>query len=766
MKVVSVYKWILGTIVSALFTVIGLSIFVFYSTLDKSGVSSFNEKKIQREITSIWSVAKRATNEEDLSATERLLEGGGEKGTTIAMEKMKSQFKALHEHFRLHSVNALKNQVMAKKRDLMDSLVQGYRKEISSRNIPLRAAYLGLLGDLQASLVSETVESDKSFLKKGSEKLTAIRSASEGKGTDLALRIKNLDSQYHALEIAIQKESEWVSARSELVAAIDRALPTIYKDLPEAKNSVAETQQRNFIYLIGLSVVICFLSLITALIGNKLIKFRIESRASAFMQYMKKFGSDSKGNDENRALLLLNKDPDWKGILAHVKTLEESLIDANCGTQTVVEGLRLPCILIDNNETIRFCNDAALERFDLKRSEQAQWKLEDLLNEDRIKSYDGDSKAYISSLRNVLKLPREDQFECLIKTSSAWVSCEIMFNPVLSGRLAGGKIVLFREISNETARVEKALAKQTRKILDYAFKLSHRHPIDIVCDEFDAPQVKDTIAELEVLRLQIDEREMLWKSEIEGLFSQIDKQRVLLSGLKEEVTRLRRVNKDARLIFSQSHGEEEEWHVQISTLEKDIQRWMESREHLISGVKQHLQMMVRMKDYENFIGTMEGKLKSFGCELQVEMEKVISMFDRLNVLSLNLSIAANGPEEKAFSKQARVLLGQTETTVNQFRNWSAQLDALMVEQMGAGRFIELRPQVVDMKSLENLREEQETIKGFFERWHHKNVTKIESEDRINGLLGEVEEASSMISQLGEAGSLLNERTLGNLTRWN
>lgn len=759
MKASRVYLTMVASSIGALALVILVCLAGYFRAVDTADSSAPSESRLLGHMDS-FHVQLRST--EDPEIAKRLMKafenqfGSGSE----ALDKVRRAYNPVLAQFASKPKEADAKFYLVKKRDLLESLVNSYRKEIPNGSIPLRAAYLDLLFATQNSLINETPETEAVYLKKGRELFNALRSAAVGREAAVTYRINALDSTFSSMERGFELASRWRTQRDEALAKAEKAAPRLVKEIRASLEGGGDDLRRSYLYSAIFAVIVLLASTIALYVGHKLMKHRFESRADALARYVKEFGREKMDPAIGKAAELLASDPDWEPVLAGAKEAEEEFARTYQTLLSVPKSLKLPYFVLTRDRTVIHRSEAAAEIFG-----SGDLPLDEIVCDAFVSCRDGDPRTVIETIRNSFTSPREDSHEILLKVGEEWIATELMSYPISTGPIAGGRVYLFRQVRDEAERVERAVAHQISRLRDYVHKITHFYEFEIEELDTDSKPVREALRDMSTMKLKLDEREALWKSEALGLIDQIERQKEILARLSQEIEEIRARNVELKALVSSIHDFDESWHDEILVIERDMERWMENRQRIISELGNYSNVMGRIRKYESELRNATEVAEIAVKEFDKAMGELQKYRDEAKVHAVNLSFV-NDPSYREYAAHARSFANALDRFTSAIGGVMTGVKNFLSRHPGGALFPYLESADLDPVLLENLKEEQVKFSGFLKRWKSSGVELVEDGQKALGILHEVDKKGELVTQLGETSLLINEQAKGNVERWN
>jgi hypothetical protein len=763
MKASRVYLTMVASSLGAMALVLIIALSGYFRAVEKAETSAQSETRLLAELENFHQQLKSTEDPDEAKRIVKVLESrlGS---NSIAIEKVRKSYSSVLSQYATKPKEAEARYSLVKKREFMEGLVNAYRKDIVAKNIQLCLAYLTILYDTQNSLLNESFEAEEVFLKRNRERVTNLRQlAAATQDAAVVARVGGLESSFTAFERGFDLASRWRSTYTEMLGKAEKTLPKLTKEVRAASDETQSDMRRSFLYSAILAAVVSLVALIALYVGHKLMKLRFESRAEALAKYLREFGSEKMDPSIGKSAQVLASDPDWFSVLDSARAAEADFARTYQTLLSVPKSMKLPYLVFTRDRTLIHRNESAAELFGLAEGQNKP--LDELICTEWVGSSDGGTQTIIETIQNSFMVPKEDAYEILLRRGEAWVPTELISYPISYGPIAGGRIYLFREVRSEVARIDRAVAHQLTRLRDFVHKITHFYPVEIMTEEKDFEPVREALLDLGAMKMKVDERESLWKSEAEALVDQISRQREVLDRLTRELNELRKANSELNGLVDVIHGTDEDWHDEVSVMERDLTRWEENRKRIFSELAHYSSVMGKIRGFESglreAIEIVASELRDF--EATLAQLKAQGEEAKLHAVNLSFTEDASQREYAARARAHASVLNRYVETVDQLLS---SVRKFVAQHPGGSLYPLLSSVDMDPGMLDSLREEQEHVHAFLQRWKGAGEKVVEHGEKAITILRDMDRKGQMATQLGETSILINEQAKGNIERWN
>jgi PAS domain-containing protein len=732
-----------------------LSLEGYFRAVERGSGSVGSEKKLLTQLKNFHERLQKAETPDEAKAALAMIEGGAgevKKAYAPVLAVFASKPREAESRFQL-----------GKKRELMENLVNAYRKEISNGDIRVRAAYLNILFDTQSSLLNESEESEQVFLRRSRDRFDGLKSIVAGAAdAGLPVRVAGLDAIFQSLDRAVQHSVKWHGEKRAALAAEEKALPEVAAAVFAGEASGIEETRSKFIYIAAASLLIVLLSGVSLVAGFKVLRARAEVKVDIFLSYLRAFGSKWGDLELDHSLRALREDPAWAPVLAEAQRAEEAFLRSSHDLLAVPHSLTSPYIVIGKDKAVRHWNDAAGAVFGLSR--EKEWGIDDLLQKGLLRARGGDTRALFEVARAAFKGMNEERFDCLVQREGEWQPYELALCPVHSGPIAGGRVLFLREVRSEAERVDRAVAAQLQRARELVQKVTHQYAVELVPADSDGPAIREMISDLDAMKGKNDEREHLWKSEAQALIDQESRQQEVLGRLSEELGEIRLRHGEAMKLVRGILGDEVNWREDVCMMERDLERWTDNRNRLLGDIQQQALVLEKARKFEEQLRSATTSVSADLESYQEEIAQLRQFTDSARVHSVNLSMVRD-PGYWEYAARARSFAHDLSRFTEKAEALGEKIRAFLSAHPGGALAAHLNGPVLDGGMVSSIREEQERFSALLSRMRESGEALLTGGEKALELLDEADRKGAVVTQLGEASLLINQQAKGNLERW-
>ena len=746
----------------ALSVALAIALGGYFRSVESGSESNLTEKRLLAHLTTYHERIKGASTPEEARASIKMLESmSGFGRESIGARELKKVSAPVLAVFASKPREAEERFQLAKKRELMENLVNSYRKEVPHGEIRLRAAYLNVLFDTQQSLLSESDEAEQVFIRKNRERMDGMKTLFHSAADPgLAARVNAIEGIFQSYERAFNEALKWKNERNEALAKQEKALPGLAKLIYGNEDTGVDENRRNFLYVCFLSLLIVAASFLSLYLGYRLLRVRADVKLEKFLAYLRGFGTDRRDADSFRDL---REDGDWSQALVEAQRAEEDFLRSCHTLLAIPRSLKSPCIVVNKEKAVRHWNSSAASLFGFVPDKE--FGTADFLQPDRLRPRDGEAEPLLEMIRSALSGLDEDRYEVMVSRDGSWAPYELIMSPITSGPLVGGKVMFWREISSEAERVHKSVEIQLTRTRDLVHKVTHHYPVEFTAGASDVPAVKAMIEDLSTLKRKSDERELLWKSEAQALIDQVSRQQEILKRLSDELSQLRNGHAEVMALVKGVHGADENWHDEVCVAERDLDRWIGNRQRLQGDLKEQASVLEKAKLFEEQLRVATGSVREQFENFSADLDELHQFAESARVHSVNVSLVRD-PGYWEYASRARAFAHELARFTDKASNLGNKVRDFLSAHPGGALAAHLNSPPIDSALLEEIREEQEKVATFLRRWRETGSVQLQGGEKAIALLETAGRASTIATQLGETSLLINEQAKGNLERWN
>jgi hypothetical protein len=737
----------------------------YFRAVERSGGGVSSEKRLLAQLKNFHDQLRRAESPDEVRAalknSEAVTGFGAESELSVELKKTYAPVLAA---FAGKPRESEPRYQLSKKRELMEDLVNAYRKEVLHGDIRIRAGYLNVLFDTQTSLLSETDEAEQVYLRRNRERLDALKSlAAAVHDPGLPARVAAVDAVFQSYERGFQQAVKWRAEKTEALAKAEKALPGIAKGVFSGEDTGVDETRRTFLYVCFASLLVVSLSFLSLWLGFKVLRVRAEMKLDHFLTYLRSFGSERADSQVKNAVQTLREDGDWAPVLAEAVRAEESFLRSCHNQLAVPRSIRTPFLVVGKDRSVRYRNEEAAVLFGLKEGQE--WGVQDIVNTNHLGVREGQIDTVLELIRSSLAAPSEDRFDLQVRTSESWQPYELTKSPITSGPLAGGCVLVWREVKGEADKIDRAVNVQIERVRELVHKVANRYETDFSVRETDAPATRTMLGELASLKGQVDERELLWKTEAQALIDQITRQHEILHRLADELGGIRKEQLEALELVRATHDGEEHLHDEVCVMERDLERWTTSRRRLLRDLEQQSATLARARHFEEQLRVANEGVSRELETFESELNELRRFAETAKVHSVNLSLVKD-PGYYEYAARARAFAAELAGFVVKAEQMGTNVRHFVKTHPGGALAAHLNGAGLDGELLESIAEEQERLGTMVKRWRESGTAILTGGQRAVDILQEAEKKGAVLTQLGETSLLINQQAKGNLERWN
>ncbi len=741
-----------------------VSTFALYRAVDRGGAGVPTEAKVAAAVATFSEQVRSARDPEAAKRALRSLEASlGIRSDSRQMERVKAAFGPVLEQVMAKPREADDHHLAIKKRDIMEYSINFYRKEVQNGDLTVRTHLVNLMFDTQNSFLNESLESEKVYIAKSKDKIAALHKVAPGyKDGTLSYRISNLEALVLALEKSVTAASVWNEKLAESLAAAGKSTERIVQDLRRDGETAVEDSQREFLYTSVMAVLMFLLSGMVVFFGYRLIRSRFEIRSEVAMRWMRGFGRERDDQSIRREMESLSTDEDWGGLVAGMFSAEETFLQTHGAEAALAKNVTMPFLVFTRDRVAEVINDEARDLLGLG---SAGVSFDEVMCASKLSSTEGWGEATLDALRQSFNIPRSDVFEMRVCRDGTYTPVEIHSSPILKGPLAGGKIYLFREIRSEAERVNRAVEHQIGYLRDVVHKVTHFYPIEVQVRDDVTPPLKEMLSDLRDMKVKLDEREALWKSETGALSDQVDRQKEILQRMGDELEQIQAGHEQLADLVDEMYRADSMVADEIRTLEKELSRWSEKRGRLQDELTRHSAVMTRAKEYEAAIRGETSAIRALLANVEEEFRGLAQFRDEIRLASVNLQLATDS-ERSEFTSRARSFASRVGVTSEKMRELIRAVEQFVERHPGGSLLSVLEASAIPEGEVAGLSDDHVRLEQVLAKWRTTGSSVLESGERARELIREMEKSDARAHQLGETSVVINDQARQNLQRWN
>ena len=738
-----------------------ISLVGFFSAVEKSNTTGSGEGRVTAQLKGFHDQLKHIDEADALKRAFKSFDlAAGYSAESDTGKELRKAYSGVLSTFANKPKEAESRYLLVKKREMMEYLVNAYRKEIPRGDIRVRAIYLNVLFDMQSSLLNESDEMEEVFIRRNKERVASLKSLVAGMGdAGLVQRVAGFESLYQAYEKGFGLSAQWRKERDDVLGKVEKNLPKLARELYSNADVNSEDMRRSFLLTCVLAIAVALGSAAGLLVCHKVGRLQFDARGSALVAYLREFGRERSDPQVQKSLDILRDDPEWSGILLKAQAAEDEFVTEYQTHLALPKSLQIPYVVFTKDRIARLWNESAANLLGIEGDQDVAF--DDLVREEKISLREGDAKIMAETIRGSFPLPKADSFEFLLKRGDAWVPVEMIVSPIVTGRAAGGKIYCFREIRNEADRINQAVNAQLARVREFVQKVTHFYPAELTAGEQDAPAVHEMAGDLNTLKRKIDEREILWKSETSALIDQVERQKEILQKLQAELGAIRTGHEKAIGLFQTVQEQDESLYDQLCLMERDMDRWQANRSRLLADLTQYESVIQKATRYEKELRDATEAMRTAVAKYEKDQRTLAEFADQARVQAVNLGLTEDKTQWE-YADRARLFAETLQEFSRKTADLLAKVSAFLQRHPGGA----LAPHLSGVDLDPAVLEAQKSLAAFFQNWRENGNGAIEGGQEAIGLLQAVDKKGAVAVQLGDTSILINEQAKGNLSRWN
>ncbi|MCO5142750.1 MAG: hypothetical protein M9962_06640 [Oligoflexia bacterium] len=744
--------------VSAIFLTKG-----FYDSLDvKSGIVSENKATQIFRTHHVW--LEEAQTIGQLNSVLKSLEVNlGIDNLIKGQDDLSRDFNALVAIYKNRDPSSSNENIQKKKSELMEMLVNSYRKEIPHGEIPIRAAYLNTLFDLQTSITLETTEKDLAIAKKGNSRISELKNSTSVKNNGaLSLRISNLDVVASSLEKIIEMKYDWEQKKREQLKLIKNKYPSFARNIAASSGVTSQDLRRQF-FLATLGLLFSvFLMLAFFYFMPKFLKAKFNANAAALLKRFTELGSKLEIRDRHD-LSYLDDDSDWGPIARELVDIEKRFENNFSQIQALFESIDMPIFLYERDKNFVFSkNEKELFGSDLSKD-----SLDQLLENWQMRLIDENSSEGLKSkiLRDY-DSTRACSYETYIDNGQETSRYELISYPIEKGLLSGGRFLLVRAIKSEAERIEAGINQSLKLAKELIHKITHGYKLEIDVHQVKSAEIKSLLNDLLEMDRRVSEQNSRRKADSEALIDQIEKQSELLNIISTELGLLsdvrNRVYKESKEVFNFDQAIVSD----LSLIRERLDRWESNRDRVCLEFQRYRKIFENIIKFKNEFNVSLSGMNAWLANFKGEEERLKKSIEEINLNATNLCLSSSqsiqeSEKQKIYNiskdlKEYQVKVKALREKVSEFLD---RVPGEYLDQL-------IPPEDIQLHLLEVLRQEQENLGEFLDRWNEAGPISVEESKRANDLLMEMKNSIQNVTRLGETTKVISAQAISNLSRWN
>ena len=764
MRAGKIYMLIFGSFFFLFGVIFLFAMYGYYHALDQNGSVQPGIAKFQSQMMAVHQNIKIAKNVDEFKSA---FHGFDENKTlnlnSRGLEKIKEIYAGLMTVFGSRLKETEERSLIGKKRDLMEGLVNAYRKEIPKGDLRVRAGYLNILFDTQNSLLNDGDPSESLYVQKTKEKFLALKQVSGSiADSGLQIRVANLESTFLSYDKGFDSLLKWKNQKQELAVKTEKNLLKVIPEMYSAGDGDIGRSKTIFasVGIFGLAFFV--LGFFLMLLVHRILTNRYIARIEALRKCFAAFGREVKDTSIENGVSLLKNDPEWKPIVQTMRKAELDLLSEYQTQFALARSLKVPFLIFDRSGSAKIWNREAADLFHLMP--ERDYRCSEIIHTKYIGVRAGDEKVMIDTIHQSLAMPTEDTFEITFKSGGGAEPMELICNAVTSGPLTGGKIFLFRKIRSEVDRIQAAVDHHLKIVRDFIASVSQQLPF-MGNTNSENPAVSAALKDLKNMQFKQEEREKLWKNENHALLDQVSRQREVLAKLTDDLESIRKNNQELNVAVKAIHSFDCDLSAGIIDTTHEISNLGQVQERIIEGVRMREKFIVQASEYESVSRQKLQELQDLVQNRSNDIAEIKVFIDSAKLLVVNMSLGETSKENRAFASRARAFLLEVQNLYDQVTGVLAEIEHYLQKQPESSLFPSLDSSNLSADLFDGFSFSQEKVQDTLKRWKVLSEQIVVKGEHALAIIHNQELNGEKAMQLGETSILINDQAKGNLQRW-
>jgi len=769
MKTSNLFLVISGTIFCLCFTsLLYITVLLFHS-LDQGGQVLSNDTRLAPIVLHAQEQIRAAETDEDIKKALNSLTSLSGLGTgNELIEGLRKNYSPLLKHYSNKPKEADSRSILAKKKNFLDTGLNFYRKEVPSGDIKIRSIILNIIFDTHNSFLNSSMEMEIAYSKRVKEQLAALKTASaRNREPGMAYRVATFDSAFSQYDRPNLLLASWLEERKDILQKIEKSSEGLVTNLQKNADASMSAVKRKFLYAVVLTTLAGILSLLFLYLGYKYLSDVFSRKSALFIRGLKQFGQGATESGVRHDWNSLMKDGDWANLVLAINEAEDRFT-TSCELQFALSrNFSTPYFIFSKDGVLRLSNQAAKQLLQLTDSEVQSFTMDSFLHE-RVFCGEGSNYANLDYIRNFCRESISGAIETKLRFMEEQVPVELLVSHIISGGLVGGKIIVVREIRNEANRIDNEVKYQLNVVQNIVQKITHFDELfddDFSLEDVSSP-ILSMVKNLQDMKLKVQEKEILWKSEVKALLDQLSKQKEILHKLMEEMHSVGADQKSLKNIITGIYGVEETINKEVLLIEENLIHWMDNRRKLFTDLNNHASLLSRVNGYEESVRKNIEECKQLIDDFANDFVELNKFKEEARLHAVNLSFAAEGTNSENYLMHARAYASGLGKFCDRLKKVQEQLYSMVARHPGGSLYSQLSIPPLDMNLVNQIKDEHVKLSAYLQRWKTAGTSALSGGVRAKEMLHNMEKVNTNIAQLNDTCLLISEQAKENLERWN
>lgn len=770
MRTARLFLLLAGSIFLVSFIGLFLVTFSLYRNVDEASIHGTGSMRAGPLIANLHEQLHQVESAEQLQQYFKVLESAPNSATYApSLVELKKTYAPLVAHLQNKPKENEARYTLLKKKDFLDGALNFYRKEAQSGDIPVRALLLNIVFDTHSSFLGESPEMEMVFIKKCKEHVAGLKAiANEARSAGIGYRISGLENLLSNYERAATQAWNWNEDKKKILADAEKSSAAAVQAIVRGADVAGASARRDFLQDIAICGVVSFLCLGILYFGSIKIRSRFEFHSNLLRKYFSLYGQEKFEVLNRTELALLKNDGDWSQLFNALQESEEQFQKVFEGQRAVSQFCSVPFLVTNKNGDVVYWNMPLKDFFNFEKSSDIQGRqLTEVMRSKAMKNSFSDSEQTLAKIFKTIEQTGVAEVNVQRKNSES-IPVELIVSSIGSGKhLEGGRVIFWRKIPNEAARVQEKLSYQlsfVRQALQDV-SLGKDVEVDFTAVEGLELSVREALDRISTLKGELNERELSWKEEIRALLEQVGRQHEILQNVSTDLSDLRARYEKISHFFAQVFETEKIANTELNNLEKNLEAWSGQQSRLQLELSAQLQLLERARDYEKNVRTGIQQMRDELIAIAPALNELKQFREDVRLKALNLSLGRE-PGSEQFAARVRGYAVELDKLSKRLENILSSVRDFVDRSPGSALFTMLQSGGFDVSLFEDFRRGQSLIGESVSHWKNSTDGVLKSGTEVQEILADLSEKSEEVHKLNETCLVINESAKENLARWN
>lgn len=768
MKHSRVLNWVSLTIMLMFSVSLSYSLYCLYRSLTGVSVRGRTDVQTAALLSTVRERLKLAKSQKDAELSLKILEGNG--AGAIPQNRLQDLRRiygldgdAKNRERTATNLTFDVADVQKAKVETVNQLFNFYRQQVVKRNLAIASLISGVIAEGHSVLMREpSADLYMSYIRKAKEQIDSARSmaATLPDSGQVIERINQVDTSLNDFTRAAKQLAVFEKSRDELFKQADVAISGTLQEISGRLDRTIDNLQRDFLISIFLFLCSILGSLLLTSMGSRRISAWFQERSQVLGKILKSFGREEATIERSADEEFLKSDPAWSELLEDIKRAEQGFLVRSAAETAMTKCFGGAFIVFSPERMALNWNSHAVKLLNISsRSESDGAPMEELF----ARAGFSRRREGLGDFLRKIDATNEYQFQLEQRLNGAVVPVEVSVFPIRSGQLKGGFACVFREMKDEEKRVAERIFENL-KVMDQIVE-GILQKTNVTVDTTAVPeQVLPIVEKLRTLKVSLDERELLWRAEIEAITAQVKREEEYLTELTAELAHLKGQQDRAQGLSVSLEGSWRKLSELAASVTQQLGASIGYWQRISHDLESKSAAALNAKTYEDKVRGVVSEMRVWGEDFRSSLTALRKCRDWARVHAINLNVGG-ATDIEVFQERARRYALVLNEFYERIGTIEKELTGFIDKHPGASALASLEVGVDLAPLTRDLQAAQEGMRKDLSTWE-----KLSQELKIvvsgsTEFAKDFENRSKELTILRENISRVNESAIKELERW-